>query len=61
MCLWVEKAHLRELVSSANESVEAIRFKSSERAKDFLLQLPPGVAEAAIIFRDFPKRHGNIK
>jgi hypothetical protein len=60
MCLWVERAHLRTLLSGVRAQLREIREAASERATDLLFQLPSAMAEPAIIFRDFPKRHGNI-
>lgn len=60
MCLWVEKAHHQELIQNVRETLSELRDLAPERARDMLFDLPPRIAAAAIIFRDFPKRHGNI-
>jgi hypothetical protein len=60
MCLWVERAHVQELIRSVHETLSTLRDLAPERAQDMLFDLPPRIAAAAIIFRDFPKRHGNI-
>src|SRR5262249_32557315 len=60
MCLWVEKAHVLELVRSVNAALSELRKAAPNRAHDLLFDLPPAAIEPAIIFRDFPKRHGNI-
>jgi hypothetical protein len=61
--LWVEKAHVRELIKRVEATVEAtlddLRELAPERSHDLLFDLPPAAVVPAIIFRDFPKRHGN--
>jgi len=60
MCLWIEKSHLRELVDSVDTALNELREAAPSRAHDLLFDLPPVATLPAIIFRDFPKRHGNI-
>jgi hypothetical protein len=60
MCLWVEMAHHQQLIQNVRETLSELRDLAPERARDMLFDLPPRIAAAAIIFRDFPKRHGNI-
>jgi hypothetical protein len=60
MCLWVERAHLRELAARVEKAIDEIRQEVELRSVEYLLQLPSRIAEPAIIFRDFPKKHGNI-
>lgn len=60
MCLWIERAHVRELRKNVTKTLERLRKAAPDRAHDLLFDLPPAVAPVAIIFRDFPKSHGNI-
>src|SRR4051794_22069517 len=60
MCITVEKTHLKLLAKKLNGVVAELRREAPTRATEFLLSVDPGYAEATIIFRDFPKRHGNI-
>ncbi|KGT79199.1 hypothetical protein MA20_17885 [Bradyrhizobium japonicum] len=60
MCLWVEKAHVKQLINSVEATLERLRKAAPQRAHDLLFDLPAAVVEPAIIFRDFPKAHGNI-
>jgi hypothetical protein len=56
----IEKAHIAALSEEFRFSIESLVLKAPNRAKDFILELDPSVAAPAIIFRDFPKLHGNI-
>jgi hypothetical protein len=60
MYLWVEKAHVRELIKRVEATLDDLRELAPERSHDLLFDLPPAAVVPAIIFRDFPKRHGNI-
>ncbi|WP_336485672.1 hypothetical protein [Methylobacterium nigriterrae] len=60
MCFWVEKAHLQELIRSVSSRVDELRLGAPAKSKDFLIELHGRTAEAAIIFRDLPKVHGNV-
>ena len=61
MCLHVERAHLIELRSNALKALNDLKAAAAYRGqKDFFLHLSGATAEAAIVFRDFPKRHGLI-
>ena len=60
MCITVEKAHFDQLAIRINETVAGLVTSAPSRGSEFLLELDLGYAEAAIVFRDFPKAHGNI-
>jgi hypothetical protein len=60
MCITVEKAHISSLAKTFQSSIERLIADAPNRAKDFILELEPKIAPAAIVFRDFPKLHGNI-
>jgi hypothetical protein len=60
VCISVEQAHFDQLARHAREKILELRRSATERGQEFLLSLQPGYAEAAIVFRDFPKVHGNI-
>jgi hypothetical protein len=58
MCFWVEKAEVRKLIGGVRTRLE--RLRKIPRASDLLFDLPQAVILPAIVFRDFPKSHGNI-
>ncbi|WP_426613276.1 hypothetical protein [Bradyrhizobium sp. McL0616] len=60
MCISVERAHIETLIETLEASITTLKHSASERSQEFLLQLDPTYAQPAIIFRDFPKTHGNI-
>lgn len=60
MCIAVERAHFEQLIRDIREKISILRRSAPERGSEFLLSLEPSYAEAAIVFRDFPKAHGNI-
>jgi hypothetical protein len=60
MCITVEKAHFDQLAIRIKQTVADLVAIAPSRRSEFLLELDPGYAEAAIVFRDFPKAHGNI-
>jgi len=60
MCITVEKAHIAELAKRFQSSIEKLIADAPNRAQDFILELDSAIAAPAIVFRDFPKLHGNI-
>jgi hypothetical protein len=60
MCIAVERAHFDQLALDIRGKILKLRRSATQRGSEFLLTLEPGYAEAAIVFRDFPKAHGNI-
>jgi hypothetical protein len=60
MCINVERAHIEALQETLDASIRTLKKNAADRSRDFLLQLDPAYATPTIIFRDFPKSHGNI-
>lgn len=61
MCLHVERAHVERLKATISFAFADLKANAPQTANnDFLLRLSPSVAVPSIVYRDFPKRHGNI-
>ena len=60
MCITIEATHFQQLRRDVHKKIAKLRQEAKGRSKDFLLSLDPLIAEAAIIFRDFPKVHGAL-
>jgi hypothetical protein len=60
MCITVEKAHFDQLAKRIRKTVADLVAKAPSRACEFLLELDPAYVVPAVVFRDFPKPHGNI-
>jgi hypothetical protein len=60
MCITVEQAHITALSTEFRSTINRLKADVPNRAKDFILELDPAIAPSAIIFRDFPKHHGNL-